>query len=164
MNYKINAAEFKKLCVSITTRGKKLDADIQHAGLCAITAVADHGNVGYVNMLYLALQAGARKSAMTEWLLQFGGVIANTEKGKAEMPFKFDREKSVNIEAAMAMPWYECKPDAEPDQVFDVVAALKSIIKKAAGKNVDALHLAKVENLCSELTNAAAADPLETTK
>lgn len=156
MNYITDAKAFKAACDSIAKRGKKLDADIQHAALSAIYAVEKHGNVGYVNMLYLALSAGTRKSAMTEWLLQFGGVVANAEKGKAEMPFKFDREKSVDLAGGAAMPWYECKPDQDPDMVFDVVAALKSIIKKAQGKNVDALHLAKVENLMSELTNANA--------
>lgn len=154
MNYITEVKAFKAACDSITKRGAKLDADIQHAAMSAAYAVQQHGNVGYVNMLYLALSAGVRKSAMTEWLLRFGGVVANTEKGKAEMPFKFDREKPVDLEGGAATPWYDCKPDQEPDMVFDVIAALKAVIKKAQGKNVDALHLAKVENLYSEMINA----------
>lgn len=153
--YITEAKAFKAACDSISKRGAKLDADIQHAAMSAAYAVKEHGNVGYVNMLYLALSAGTRKAAMTEWLLQFGGVVANAEKGKAEMPFKFDREKAVDLAGGAATPWYDCKPDQEPDMVFDVVAALKHIIKKAQGKNFNTLHLTKVENLCAELAHSA---------
>lgn len=146
--------EFKAACASITKRGLKLDHDIQHAALSAANQVALHGNTMYVNMLYLALQRGARKSAMTEWLLKYAGVMANTEASKKEMPFKFDKERAVDLAGGALEPWYDCKPDAEPDQSFDVIAALRAVIKKAQGKNVDAKHLLMVENLANDMAHA----------
>lgn len=154
MNYITDTKAFKAACDSITKRGAKLDADIQLAAMSAANAVAQHGNVMFVNMLYIALSKGARKSAMTEWLLKYAGVMANDGASKKEMPFKFDRERTVDLAGGALEPWFDCKPDADPDMTFDVVAALRAVIKKAQGKNVDAKHLLLVENLVNDMAHA----------
>lgn len=155
MNYITDSKAFKAACDSIAKRGKKLDADIQHAAMSAAHAVEKNGNVGYVNMLYLSMPAGSRKAALTDWLLKYAGVVANTEKGKAEMPFKYTKDKAVNLAGGAAEPWYDCAKDKEPDMVFDILAALESLIKKAKGKEFDTLAMARVENLRNDLKNAA---------
>ena len=156
--YITDAKAFKAACASISKRGAKLDADIQHAALSAANAMLLNKNPMYVNMLYLALHSGARKSVMTEWLLKYAGVMANEEKNKKEMPFKYDPERTVNLAAGAAQPWFDCKPDQDPDEVFDIAKAVAAIIKKAQGKAHDPLMLARLENFASSLTNEA--DPL----
>lgn len=147
-------AEFDKACAGIAKRGAKLDADIQHLALSAIAHVEEHKNPHFVNKLYTSLHAGARKSALSFWFLKYGKVAANGGDNKKELPFVLDKEKHTDMAGATQEPWFMCKPDAEPDQVFDIAAALRAVIKKAQGKNVDDLALAKLENLVNELAHS----------
>lgn len=126
-----NAAETDKLITSIARAGKKLDADIQRAALGALAQVGEHRNTTLVNRLYLSLSAGTRKAALTGWLLQFGSLVANDGDNKKEQPFKFNADKATNMAGAQAQPWFDFAPDKDPDQVFDVVAALNSLLRKA---------------------------------
>lgn len=157
MKYITDTKAFKAACDSITKRGAKLDADIQVAAMSAAYAMQQNNNPMYANMLYLALQKGARKAAMTEWFIKYAGLMANDGKNKAEMPFKYDSNRVVDLVGGAAEPWYDCKPDAEPDMVFDVVAAVQALIKKAKGNKggVDQVALLKLENFASSLTNQA---------
>ncbi len=129
-------AELVKLIDSIKGRGARLDADIQLAGLSCLDHLAKHGDIGQINRLYLALGKGARKAALTSWLLAYGGVVANTEKDKADKPFIYTKDKETNVQAASQDPWYDHKPDQAPDEVFDLAKALEAIVKKAAGKTL----------------------------
>lgn len=129
-------AELVKLIESIASRGKKLDADIQLAGLSCLDHLAKHGDIGQINRLYVALAKGARKAALSSWLLTHGSVVANTEKDKADKPFIYTKDKATSVQAASQDPWYDHKPDAAPDEVFDLQKALEQIVKKAAGKEL----------------------------
>lgn len=127
-----NLAALEKEIVSIAGAGKKLDARIQAAGVGVLEHLAEHRDTGPVNRLYLALGKGARHSAMTSWLLAYGSLVANTEPGtKAEKPFLFDKEKVTQPEGAEADPWYNHKPSKAPDQILDLQAAIRAILKKA---------------------------------
>lgn len=136
MNLITDKALLVKLIESIATRGKKLDSDIQLAGLSCLDHLAKHGDIGQINRLYLALGKGARKAALSSWLLSHGALVANTEKDKADKPFIYTKDKATNVQAASQDPWYDHKPDAAPDEVFDLQKALEAIIKKAAGKEL----------------------------
>lgn len=125
-----------KFIDGIAARGKRLDADIQIAGLSALSHLDKHGDIGMVNRLYVALAKGARKAAMTSWLLAYGSLSANTGKDKAEKPFTYSKDKDTSVEAASQDPWFDHKPDAAPDEVFDLAKALESVIKKAKGKQL----------------------------
>jgi hypothetical protein len=138
--YVTDHAELVKLIASIKTRGVKLDNDIQAVGLSAINAVAEHGNVFYINSLYQAMGKGARHAALTAWLCAFGGVAANTAKDKASKPFVFSKDKSVDLVSATAKPWHSFKPSPEPDAVFDVYAALMGVLKKTQKDGVELKH------------------------
>lgn len=121
---------------SIARRGKKLDEDIQHVGLSVIQHADTHGDITLINRLYLAMPRGSRRSALTHWLLAFAKVSANTGEDKKEKPFIFNRMKETDMVGAVEMPWYNCKPDAAPDEVFDLDKALTALLKRAEGKRI----------------------------
>jgi hypothetical protein len=149
-------AELDKLIKSIASAGTRLDQQIQLAGLSCLDHLKRHGDVGFVNRLYLALSKGARKAAMSSWLLTHGALTANTEGNKKEMPFKFTKDKGTNVEAAAVDPWYDHKPDAAPDEVFDLAKAVEAIIKKAKGKQL--VHAELLTPLQGMMTLINAAD------
>ncbi len=140
MSYITDHATLVKAITSIKVRGAKLDTDIQEVGLSAINAIKEHGNVFYVNALYLALGKGARHVALTAWLLAFGGVKANVGKDKASKPFNYSKDVLVDLASASAKPWFSFKPSAEPDMVFDVYAALMGVLKKSEKDGVELKH------------------------
>lgn len=137
-------AELGAVIDSIAKRGKKLDQDIHVAACSAIAIKGEAGDTMFINRLYLALSAGARKVALTDWLLVYGGVVANdgsSGKPKNEQPFLHTKEKAVRLEEGMADPWYDHKPDPKPDEVFDIMAAVNAILKKAKGKELQHAEL-----------------------
>lgn len=108
---------------------KLLDVEFQRLALSAIYAVQQHGNVHYVNALWLALPKGARHDAMTKWLLAFGGVQANPDKAKAKtMPFAYLDKAAVAMEKAAAAPWTTFAP-SKPVEAFSVLAQIQKILK-----------------------------------
>jgi hypothetical protein len=135
----LTKAELPKAIESITKRGKVLDTDIHIAACSAVAIKAEAGDTMFINRLYTALPKGTRAAALTAWLLKFGGVIANdgsSGKPKAEQPFLHTKDKACDVTAGMAEPWYDFKPDPKPDEVYDIMAAVMQIIKKAKGKEV----------------------------
>lgn len=136
MNIISDKAELNKFIDSIATRGKKLDMDIQTAAVSCLSHLAKHGDIGFVNRLFLAMPKGSRKAALTSWLLSYGALVANTLEDKATKPFVYTKDKTTNIDAAMTDPWFDHKPDQAPDEVFDLAKAVQGIIKKAQGKTL----------------------------
>lgn len=144
--------------VSIGKRGKKLDDDIQLAGLSCIAHTEKCGDIGPVNRLFLALPKGARKNAFAEWALMFGKYVLNEGATRKEMPFLFGKEKVTNMEGAQDKPWFECKPEQDVLTVVDIpgmVAALLKRIQKDQEKYPDAE--VKGSHLVDALTTALAA-------
>ena len=131
----LDKAGIEKAIVSIQKAGKKLDNDIHVAAVSCLDHLDKHGDVRLFNRLYLAMPQGARKSALTAWALAFGKLAANTAENKKEQPFVYAKEKDSNIPEAIAKPWYMFSPDKQPDEVFDVVKALASIISRAGKAN-----------------------------
>lgn len=133
---------------AIGAAAKKLDERIQEAGIAAIwhfgvrTNDKDEliGDVGFINRLYKALGKGARHVAFTEWVTAFGGVSANTGADKADNPFIKDATKQVDIEGATALPWFECKPSKDPDEVLDFYSLLMKALNKKAKEGQTIKH------------------------
>lgn len=136
-----------KLIDGIKARGAKLDRDIHQAGVSALAHLKDHGDVGYCNRLFLALPKGARKAAMTSWLLAYGSLVANDKQDKATKPFVFAKDKETRVEAAIADPWFDHKPDPDPNQVFDLQVMLQAVLKKAQDKANAGKQVAHIELL-----------------
>lgn len=117
---------------AIKASGKKLDGSIQLAALSAAAHFGDHGDVGYINRLYLALGKGARHVALTAWFTTVAGVKANEDKQtKASKPFIKDADKSVNLEEGFKTPWYDMKPSKAPDEEIDVLKMALAMLKRA---------------------------------
>ena len=140
---------------SLAGRAKKLDNDFQTAILSAVwhfgvrTNEAGEliGDVGFINRTYLALGKGARHVAMTEWLLQFGGVMANEGEGKGVTPFIKDKSKQVDMDGGAKTPWFNMKPSKKPDEVVDLLKLALAAIKKAQGEGKVVAHAAMLPEL-----------------
>lgn len=148
-------AKLNKAIDSIAARAKKLDMDIQVAGLSAIAHLEKTGDIGAVNRLFLALGKGHRKSALTAWLLAFAKVVANAGEDKKDKPFVYAKDKNTMLEEADASPWFDFKPEPDPDEVFDLQAAVAALIKKAGTK-----QLASGGDALRKKLEALVADPL----
>lgn len=154
--------DLKKLDASIKAFAKKaasLDKEAQHLGLSAIQAFAEHGNVFYINRLYLSLGKGARHAAMTAWLLAYGGVKANTADGKDVTPFVKDKDARVDLEGAAYNPWYDFKPSAKPDEVLDYYKLLMAVAKKKPKEGQEVAHadlLTRLNGILAEVAEKEA--------
>lgn len=157
MNIITDKTELVKLIDSIQRAGKKLDADIQRAGVSALSHLKAHGDIGFVNRLYLALAKGHRKAALVSWFLSHGALLANTMEDKATKPFVYTKDKETNVEAAQADPWFDHKPDPAPDQVYDLAVALEKVLKACKGKEL--VHGELVTGIQGLLTVIASKEP-----
>lgn len=163
MNYMSKDA-MDKAIKSIAGRAAKLDKDIQECALSALHHNEQHQDVVFVNRLYLALGKGHRRSALTEWFLTFGRVVANEDsKTKADKPFLYAKDKKTDLAAAAIKPWYECKKEPEPDGVFDVQKAYMALLKKVdtalkEGKEVSGFTARQMERLRAVMSGNVAAD------
>ncbi|MFN7318442.1 MAG: hypothetical protein ACK5S6_02925 [bacterium] len=133
----------KKGIESWGKRGNSWVKDGQTLALQALMHLEAHGDIGFVNRLYLAMPKGSKSSAMVSWLLTYGSLQANTDKGtKATSPFKFDKSKVTDVAGAAADPWYDHKPEPEADKVLDLQKLLKAILTKAAkAENIEHAEL-----------------------
>lgn len=148
---------------SIAGRAKKLDQDIQIAGLSCLAHIEKHGDVRPLNALRNALGQGHRKNALDIWAFNFGKVEANTDAAsKKEHPYRYAKEAVTNIEGAAAEPWYSFKPDQDPDEIFNVQKAVRAILAKAAKKNVEDAAFASSLREFLDAQDATASDPLNT--
>lgn len=135
----MNVAHITRNIGIIAKASKKLDSLIQATAEGVMLHAHQHREVSLVNKLYLALGAGHRHTAMTEWLVKYCPVTANTrEEDKKEVPFLIDVDKVMAgdelIELAAAAgkePWFTMSPSRAPDEVFDVKKALMALIAKS---------------------------------
>lgn len=165
----MNAAEINKAIISIAARGKRLDADIQAAGLSIINHADEHGDSTLADKLVLALPKGSRKLALTEWMLAFGKLRlldkANPEDAAriaAGAFFAYDRAKRTDLESAGAKPWFDFKPEAPILTAWDAQGAVQAVLTKlakaqAGGLSIEnrALALEDAQKLVAALSWAA---------
>ena len=144
----MNAAEINKAILSIANRGKKLDADIQTAGLSILNHVQEHGDSTLADKLVLALPKGSRKLALTEWFLAFGKLrildktnVDDAARIHAGALFAYDKTKSTDLESAGAKPWYEFKPEPDVLTAFDAQAAVQGVLAKLAKAQAGGLSI-----------------------
>lgn len=163
----LTKAELPKAIESIQRRGVALDNDIHVAACSALALLADHNDTTWVNRLYLALAKGTRKQALTSWLLTYGALIANVGDNKAEQPFSFTKDKPSRLSEGQADPWFDHKPDPKPDEVFDIMAAVQAVLKKAKGTKAELKHaellaplaaMVEAGALSSSMVNAASSN------
>lgn len=127
----LDKAALDKLIVSIKGRAAKLDSDIQKGALSALHHLDKCGDVGFANRLLLALGKGHRKTALATWFVTFGKLAINLEENKKEMPLVFSKEGANDLEGAALVNWFDIKTEPNLDEIFDIKAALASLLRKA---------------------------------
>lgn len=121
----------------IKTHGAKLDSMVQAAAVDVLEHFQTHRDTGLVNRLFLALPKGSRSVALADWLLKFVAVKVNTNKEtKGEQPFVFDKDKvpammaEGNLARATSTLWTDLKKEKAIDEVFDLQAGVRSLIRQ----------------------------------
>lgn len=131
----IKLIEESKLGEAIGAHGRsraRLDKESHVLACSALVPFMEHGNVFYINEMFKSLGKGARHVAFTNWLFQFGGVMANKDAEKAKAtPFVKDADKTVDLDKAKLNPWYNFNPSPKPADTLDVVALVKLVLDKA---------------------------------
>lgn len=152
----VGAAAIQKAITSIATRGAKLDADIQHAGLSVLAHIQAHGDYTLAERLVTAMPKGARKLALVEWMLAFGQV-RKLEKGATDNAaiaeghiFAYDKARKTNMEGAAAMPWTEFKKEADVLTAFDAQAAVAAVLKRLSAASKGGLTIEHREEALTE--------------
>lgn len=159
-----------KAIASIATRGKKLDADIQQAGMSILAHVDEHGDTTLADKLLAAMPKGSRKLALVEWMLAFGKVqVLNKKNPKHAARIKlgqvmmYAKDKTTDLDAAMEKAWYEFKPERAVVDAFDAQAAVKALLARvtgAAGKGIEVKNRAMAIEELKALTAALQAEPV----
>lgn len=131
-------AKLIKAIDSIQTRGKRLDNDIQVAGLSVLSAMSKDNDSTLADRLVHAMPRGDSTKALTGWLLAYGNVRLLDKADPAEAEaikqhkriFAYDKSRTVNLADAEAKPWHTFKKDTTPQDALDVQAAVHSLINR----------------------------------
>lgn len=126
-------AVIQKELVLIKAASAKLDQRIQVAGLSILAHINEHHNITLFNELLDSMGKGHRKTAMVEWALSNGQVSKNLDadgKPVKDQPYKWDKTKTTNLQAAEDKPWFEFKPE-NLDETFDFQKMLLSLLSRA---------------------------------
>jgi len=156
----MDKAGIEKAIESVHNRGKKLDGDIQGAGLSILNHIQQYGEVSLAIKLFQALPKGSRRNALADWFMKFGKVTLNTDKASSkEFPFVFFKGGETDLEGAAAMAWYDCKPEKELLVEFDVQAKVMNLIaqvRKAVSSGIDLKGDTRMIQALLELEGVAA--------
>lgn len=133
----LSGNDLVKAIKSISTRGAKLDNDIQIAACSAIQNHSLHFSTNMINDLMKAMPKGMRVNALIAFIEKYSGCSWNEESKE----FDNNPEKVADLESAMLDHWTEHKP--EPTfHAFDLDKVLLQAIDKAikAKNDPDAKH------------------------
>jgi len=120
-----------KEIAAIKSAGTKLDAMIQGTAVGVAEHYAQHSDTGLVNRLFNAMPKGSRRSALADWLLKFVSVSVNTDAAsKKDSPFSHNKKGATDAEAGALVMWYDLKAEKPIDEIFDVMTALRGMLKK----------------------------------
>lgn len=149
---------------AIDAWGKTLSKAMMDGQMLALSALAHLekcGDIGAVNRLVKAMPKGTKTSSMAAYLLNFGALRAPQKDDAdydADRPFVFDKTKKTDVEGAREQHWTEFGSEKPVNQVFDLQAAFKALLKKANGA-------ATIEHggadVAAAMTNLAAALGME---
>ena len=139
----MSKAEIEKAIVSVATRGKNLDRDIQLAGLSILNHVQEHGEVSLAVKLLNALPKGSRRTALVQWFLMFGKISVNTDKATSkDFPLLFRKDGKTDLVGATETPWFDCKPEANIADVFNFQKSFDTLLNRlkhaaASGQKIE---------------------------
>lgn len=145
----------EKAIISIATRGAKLDADVQAAGLSIINHIELHGDVTLANRLFNSMAKGMRRNSLALWLCQYGKLEINQDPGTNKVaPMVYAKSGKTDLVEAAKVKWYDVKKEQDLTQEFDVMAKLRQLLKQATKEGVtvkDPEVLAKVSTLIDSM-------------
>jgi hypothetical protein len=127
----VGAVNIGVAITSITSRGKKLDKDIQIAALSAMShhVGAGSGDTTLINRLVTGMPKGSRVNALRDFISVFGAVEYNPDTKV------FDHKKGAtfNLEGAMAIMWTEYSPEKQDYKpIADGMVLVKVLMDKLA--------------------------------
>ena len=144
----VGTAAINKAIASIKNRGAKLDNDIQIAGLSVLAHVQEHKDSTVADSLVNAMPKSARKLALVEWMLAFGcmRLLDRTKKDEAEAikagrVFKYEKERTTDLEGAQEKKWHEFKPEAAVATAFDAQSAVASLLARMRAAQQKGLNI-----------------------
>ena len=146
----------------VRVSGKKLDRDIQVAGLSCLNHLELHGDITVLSSLWLAMPKGSRKKALNDWCLKYGKLIQNVDaKGKVDQdkPFLYNKEGKTDLLGAENEPWFDCALDKLDDTDFNFLAKLAVLLKaadkaEAKGLPIEGLQALKAARAAALLVDA----------
>lgn len=149
MKIMTNAKTIMAAIETIGASGKALDKMIQEAGVAVLAHNEKHGDPSLANALIAAMPKGSRVSALKGWMLVHGKLSFNPEK--KVMVYKKGGE--TNIDAAIAEPWTDFKPEP-PFQALDLSKAVAKLVTKAEDRAEtpdarDSIDLARLTELAA---------------
>lgn len=126
----MSVAEANKSIDSIAKLGAKLDAQIHHTAVSALTHHATHGDTTLINRLILAMPKSGRKNALVAWAVHFGGLLINDDKASRDAaPLLHVKDApEFDQDAALAEPFWMFKAK-EGTAVWSFDAYLTSLTK-----------------------------------
>lgn len=129
--------ELNKAIDDLNTQAGKLGERYQEVGLLCLEHLKAHGDVGPCNRLYLGMPKSSRGLAMGQWLVKYGSLKINGDRGtQATMPMVFDKAKATDIEAATATKWWTTAPERSITDTFDLQVAIQRLLQQCKGKKI----------------------------
>ena len=157
MTKALSVAELNKAIDTLNQSAAKLGDSYQEVGLLCLTHLKDHGDVGPVNRLIVGMPKSTRRLAMATWMVAHGALVPNQDQGTRDtMPLRYTKEKKTDLEAAATMKWWEAAPERNISDVFDLQVAIKQLIARAKGKNLQIAGVAKPHEAHAVLNMMAA--------
>ena len=142
---------------NINITGKGLDQSVQSVGLEVLQHVELHGEVSLANKLLQALPKGARAKALAEWLRLHGKIAVNTDRASAKkFPLVYNKQGETRLEAAAALPWFECKKDKPLAEEFDLRGKIMQLVRQAEKAQANGTPIKGAELLLQLQTAAGA--------
>lgn len=129
--------ELNKAIDDLNSSASKLGERYQEVGLLCLAHVVAHGDVGPCNRLYLGMPKSSRGLAMGQWLVKYGPLKINGDRGtQATMPMVFDKSKAADIEGATATKWWTTAPERSITDTFDLQVAIQRLLQQCKGKKI----------------------------
>ena len=116
---------------SIGQTGNKLNTRIQLAALNACYYSLEHGDIGYANRLFLAMNAGQRRNSLVVFMEMHGQLQWDTQT--KQFLYKKWETKPDDVEAYLSevvMQWHEAVKEQAIKSTFDWDAEAAKFIKR----------------------------------
>jgi roadblock/LC7 domain-containing protein len=154
----LRADKLTAAIAAISKASRTLEDNIHIAAVSALVHAEECGNTTPMVDLLAAVPAFSRKNALILWAAKFGK-FAVTADGKS---VEFAKFAKTNVEAAMALPFWDFKPET-PIKAFDLAAELAKLVARAEKEAKNDKQPASIddEDLRAVRTLAAAAKKLQ---